>query len=57
MLLGDRVVVMSPRPGRVVLDIDVPLARHRDADEARHLRSRPEFIALRDEIAAAIQPS
>lgn len=57
VLLGDRAVVMSPRPGRVVLDIDVPLARHRDADEARDLRSRPEFIALRDEIAAAIQPS
>lgn len=40
-----------------VLDIDVPLARHRDADEARDLRLRPEFIGLRDEIAAAIQPS
>lgn len=57
VLLGDRVVVMSPRPGRIVLDTEVPFARHRDAGEARDLRSQPEFIALRDEIAGAIQAS
>jgi NitT/TauT family transport system ATP-binding protein len=27
ILVADRIVVLSPRPGRVVADIDVPLAR------------------------------
>jgi NitT/TauT family transport system ATP-binding protein len=30
VLLGDRVVVMSGRPGRILADIDVPFARPRD---------------------------
>ena len=41
--LGDRVVVMQPRPGRIKRIIDVPLARERK-------RNSPEFAALKDEV-------
>ena len=50
--LGDRVLFMSPSPGRVVLDIDVPLPRPRDQEleemeSFRHtlLREHPTILA------------
>jgi NitT/TauT family transport system ATP-binding protein len=39
VLLADRVVVMSPRPGRIVEEIAVPLPRPRTFD----LEGRAEF--------------
>jgi len=41
--LSDRVVVMTPRPGRVAEILDVPLARPRSADEVRR---DPKFVEL-----------
>jgi NitT/TauT family transport system ATP-binding protein/sulfonate transport system ATP-binding protein len=41
--LGDRVVVMQPRPGRIKRIIDVPLARERN-------RSSAEFVAIKEEV-------
>ena len=41
--LGDRVVVMRPRPGRIQRIIDVPLPRPRD-------RSAADFTALKEEV-------
>ena len=51
--LGTRVLVMSPRPGRVVLDKDVrvPELHHADPQE---VRASKEFAALREEIALTI---
>ena len=43
VLLADKVVLMGPRPGRIVEVIDVKLPRPRDF----HARTLPEFIELR----------
>jgi NitT/TauT family transport system ATP-binding protein len=51
VLLSDRVVVMSPRPGciRRVLNIDLPRPRHLS------IRSDPRFIALAQEGVEALE--
>ena len=46
VFLSDRVVMLAPRPGRVIGVLDIPLGKHR-ADETR---ARPEFQALVNEI-------
>jgi NitT/TauT family transport system ATP-binding protein len=46
LVLGDRVVVISARPGRVVSDIRVPFGRPRSTD----VRGTPEFAALQQEV-------
>ncbi|MEU7817794.1 ABC transporter ATP-binding protein [Pseudonocardia sp. NPDC049154] len=51
VLLGDRVVVMSRRPGRIVGEFQVPFARPRTAD----LRGSAEFAALEQEIWANLR--
>lgn len=46
LLLGDRVVVMSARPGRIKADLPIDLPRPRSMD----LALEPEFIALKRRI-------
>jgi ABC-type nitrate/sulfonate/bicarbonate transport system ATPase subunit len=47
VLLADRIVLLSPRPGRVVATLDVALERPR-------YRSDPEVVALRERALAAL---
>ena len=46
ILLADRVLVMSARPGRIIADIKVPFARPRDPS----VRSTAEFAKLEGEL-------
>ncbi len=46
VFLGDRVVVMQPRPGRVVADITVPLPRPRN----QRTKLRQDFQAIRGQV-------
>ncbi len=50
LLLADRVLVLSPRPGQVTLALDVPLPRPRRAE----MEHSPEFGALARQVRAAI---
>ena len=45
--MSDRVIIMTPRPGRIERMLDVPLERPRE-------RNSPEFQKLRGEILAAL---
>ena len=53
VFLGSRVVVLSARPGRVVLDLPVDLPRTGVAPD--ELRGLPEYAALRSEIGHAVR--
>lgn len=46
IILSDRIVVMTTKPGRVVADIDIDLPRPRGRD----LENQPEFLELRSEV-------
>jgi NitT/TauT family transport system ATP-binding protein len=51
VLLADRVLVMSPRPGRIITDVDIPLPRPRSLD----LLHRPDFVALTERLRHSIR--
>lgn len=51
LFLGTQVVVMSPRPGRIVARYDLDFVRRfAAAGDARAIKSDPRFIGLREEI-------
>jgi NitT/TauT family transport system ATP-binding protein len=49
--LSDRVVVMSPRPGRITVIIDNPLPRPRTFE----MRDEPEFVALQRRLRESLR--
>jgi ABC-type taurine transport system ATPase subunit len=52
--LGTEVVVMSPRPGRIVQRIPMPFARDYAGEGIREVKSRPDFIAAREQVLSLI---
>jgi NitT/TauT family transport system ATP-binding protein len=53
LLLGDRVVVLCGRPGRLCMDVEVPMPRPRDPSR---IRFSPEYPELREQIWSALDP-
>jgi taurine transport system ATP-binding protein len=53
VFLGSRVVVLTPRPGQVALDLPIDLPRTGIAPD--ELRGRPEFAAYRARLGAAVR--
>jgi NitT/TauT family transport system ATP-binding protein len=51
LLLSDRVLVLSSRPGRITLDLTVPLVRPRSEE----IRYSPEFLALERRLRHSLQ--
>jgi len=54
VLLGSRVLVMSPRPGRIVLDEQAPFAAASADVDPVELRASPEFAAMTRRVREAI---
>ena len=55
LFLASRIIVMSPRPGRITDSIDVDFGRRYLAGTpAREVKSQPEFIAMRERLMQAI---
>ena len=52
--LGTEVVVMSPRPGRIVARLPMPFARGRAEDGIRVVKSRPDFVVAREQVLSMI---
>ncbi|MFG1705375.1 ABC transporter ATP-binding protein [Nonomuraea sp. M3C6] len=53
VFLGSRVVVLTKRPGRIALDLDIPLPR--TGLEPDELRALPEYAALRATVSQAVR--
>lgn len=56
VFLGSRVMVMSPRPGRIVLDESAMFSETGSAPiEAEEIRALPAYVELRERVRRAIQ--
>ena len=51
ILLSDRVVVMSPRPGRIAEDLPVGFSRPRES----HLRADSRFVEMEDHLRSVLE--
>ena len=55
LFMATRLIVMSPRPGRITHSYDLDFCRRFfETGNARAVKSSPEFIALREEVLSII---
>jgi len=55
LFMGTKLVVMSPRPGRITHSFDLPFSRlFLDGTPARQVKASPEFIKLREDVLKII---
>jgi len=54
LLLGERLFVMAPRPGRLHREYALPFAERGLGQDLRHVKGDPEFARTREEILAMI---
>lgn len=54
LFLGERLIVMAPRPGRIVEDYSLPFPRQALTTNARDVKASPEFVAKREEVLSMI---
>ena len=55
LFMGTKLIVMSPRPGRITHVFDLPFSRQFKAGTpARQVKASPEFIALREQVLTII---
>jgi taurine transport system ATP-binding protein len=55
LFMGTKLIVMSPRPGRITHRFDLPFSRRfLDGTPARKIKASAEFIALREEVLGII---
>ena len=54
LFLGERLVVMAPRPGRIHKEYRLPFAAQGVTGEAREIKAHADFVSAREEILSMI---
>ena len=54
LLLGERLFVMAPRPGRLHKEYNLPFAERGVTEDTRDIKNSEEFIETREEILTMI---
>jgi len=54
LLLGERLFVMAPRPGRIHKEYDLPFAARGLSEDLRAIKNDKEFVSTREEILTMI---
>jgi taurine transport system ATP-binding protein len=54
LMLGERLFVMAPRPGRIEKQYHLPFAEQGVTGNSREIKAQSDFIAIREEVLAMI---